>query len=283
MIKEVAIEVNRLSSRLRLLQKDLHDRSPQVRIQIYEDEIRRVLQENPELPADEFIQELSAHFPSISDLGVNLDVPQNKEMSAIELVNALKTKVAVIGEGEKESLKQDLLALGLDLIPADQISSTAEPESAPQPSSSMNANSPIVGSVDTINQQLWTVLRDISSYATHGSISSDKRCDMDAVKYLLEKGGKENEIQDELEKLKRLFGVLIHTVNNFSEAFYDEYMKSLEPDVISDSISSNGFFKSKEVKLWEHYCYLAQKTLSREAFKANVKTSMANTIINLKW
>ena len=264
-------DVNSLSLRLKVLQKDLADKSVHERKRIFQDEIHSAVKNIPPESYDTFMELLEKRFPSFKESPYNKTVevaaPAKTDFSTQELVSMLKKKL----EGEEQATIDRVLApLGV---------SSAKQEKVESNDKDSELAAALIDCLKTIDKQLWTVLQDFSNYANNRSLRHDHRCDFEVLHAFRNTDKISNaELNGQLSKFRRLVATLIFTLENFPEIFYDSYMKPLEPAMIEKSAGKGGIFKAKEASMWEKYTYLAQSLLERNAFKVNVKTSIANSV-----
>ena len=285
------------ANRLRLIQVDFADESPDVRAGYLADEVQRAIGKLPPDQRPAFLDELKARFPTW-DGQVGLGTPSQaaaptqSPMDARELRDPsfLATRLIELAptliEEQKRALATRLAEVGLVQSggggpewPAAPLK-TLRTKLAFADADNLDAArtlellSELVALANSLDQLVWSTWRQV---ATKSTLKRQNPLQRTMARFAAgdQDVARANVTQD-VEKLRQLTASLIAAIGQIGRQFMQRHLHKFQPDEIQalvQSEKSGGMFVSEEVKCWRKY-----KDLAHALNEATVESEIQNAI-----
>ncbi|MGH9099705.1 MAG: hypothetical protein ACRDV8_05675, partial [Acidimicrobiales bacterium] len=280
-----------LGNRLKYLQANLADETPENRQAYVEEELRRALQALPPSKRGPYLDSLSERFPTW-ELAT---VPGGTSAAAVqatpdETVKAFLQLVPQLSAEQRENLKQKLMALGL-VIPANvaidgealtdvQAKLALGPKDAIDPQRLGRLFALFAEFTFTADQLTWNVWR---SAAPKSAIRRDSsRGDLRLLTRKSLSGDAETStvlVQKQLEATRQLVAGLLAGLGPAGKNFARKYQQRYSPDAVREAVRAEGggggLFANAEARCWKKYADLAT-----EITDASIENDVQEAVVN---
>ena len=284
------------ANRLRLIQVDFADDSPEVRAGYLADEVQRAVGKLPPDQRPAFIDELKARFPTWDgQVGLGAPAqsaaPTQSAMDARELRDPsfLATRLIELAptliEEQKRALAARLAEVGL-------IQSGGGPDWPAAPLKALRTKlaltdadnldaartlellSELVALTNSLDQLVWSTWKQV---ATKSTLKRQNPLQRTMARFAAgdQDVARANVTQD-VEKLRQLTASLVAAIGQIGRQFMQRHLHKFQPDEIQALVQSEkagGMFVSEEVKCWRKY-----KELSRALDEATVESEIQSAI-----
>jgi hypothetical protein len=264
-----------LGNRLKYLQANLADETPENRQNFIEEELSRALQAIPSSRRGLYLDALAERFPSWELATVNVGSPVAiTERSPDEIVKAFLELAPQLSGEQRENIKQRLAALGFVVLSNKPLEGDALTDV--QAKLKMGADDPIdpqrLGKLFaaladvmlTLDQLSWNLWR---SAAPRSAIRRDTS--MGDLRLLMRRSlsgdaeASAAQVQKQLEATRQLIAGLLAGLGPAGKNFARRYQQRYSPDAIREAVraegGAGGLFANAEAKCWKKYTDLAQE------------------------
>lgn len=279
-----------LGNRLRYLQANLAEETPENRQTYLEDELRRALQTIPASKRGVHLEALAERFPTWDLATVSVSAKGAvAQQTPEEVVKAFVQLVPQLSAEQRESVKQQLVALGLVQISNKPIEGDALVDV--QAKLRMGPNDPIdpqrLGKLFatladvmlTIDQLTWNVWK---SAATKSAIRRDTS--MGDLRTLLRRALSGDPevgtplVQQQVEKTRQLVAGLLAGLGPAGRNFARRHLAKYAPDAIREAVKAEGggggIFANAEARCWKKYTDAAT-----ELTEASIENDVQEAIV----
>lgn len=266
------------TNRLRLLQIDLADETPESRGQYLSDEIERALAKVLPEHREMFLEQLKESFPtweggtstragdSVAETATRSSTDERELNDPSFLVSRLIELAPTLSERERQVLMDRLQAAGLAAI-----GTYDWPEYAVQPLvetgiskagevdagralETLEMLAKLVISLDQLIWNTWKALAPRSQMRRTGDLKQSMRKFLDG-----DPQTPRGQVDEDLERCRRLVASLVSALHNSGRQFSQQFCGKFAPAEIEAlaNMEGGGILVSKEVKCWRKYTELA--------------------------
>ncbi len=264
-----------IGNRLKYLQSNLADETPENRQNYLEDELRRALQAIPASKRGAHLDALAERFPSWELATVSVNTPSAiTQRTPDEIVKAFLELAPQLSGEQREDVKQRLAALGMIVSSNKPIEGDALADV--QAKLKLGAEDPIdpqrlgklfaalADTMLTLDQLAWNLWR---SAAPKSPIRRDtSQGDLRLLMRRSLSGDAEAsaaQVQKQLEATRQLIAGLLAGLGPAGKNFARRYQQRYTPDAIRDVVRAEGggggLFANAEAKCWKKYTELANE------------------------
>ncbi len=264
-----------IGNRLKYLQSNLADETPENRQNYLEDELRRALQAIPASKRGAHLDALAERFPSWELATVSVNTPSAiTQRTPDEIVKAFLELAPQLSGEQREDVKQRLAALGMIVSSNKPIEGDALADV--QAKLKLGAEDPIdpqrlgklfaalADTMLTLDQLAWNLWR---SAAPKSPIRRDtSQGDLRLLMRRSLSGDAEAsaaQVQKQLEATRQLIAGLLAGLGPAGKNFARRYQQRYTPDAIRDVVRAEGggggMFANAEAKCWKKYTELANE------------------------
>ena len=274
--------------RLRYLQANLADESPEARQSYLEEELRRALQPVPASRRAEYLDALAARFPTWDMATVAVDPgatisPQTPD----EMVAAFLKLAPTLSGPQREEIKAKLAELGLIVISNKPLEGDAlvdvQAKLKMAPDDPIDSNrlgklfAIMADAVATIDQLAWNVWKSAApkSAIRRDSALGDLRLQM---RRSLSGDAEYSaaQIQQQVERTRQIVAGLLAGLGSSGRNYARRYAQRYSPDAIRDAVKlegGSGIFANLEAKCWKKYTELAGE-ITETSIEADVQEAV---------
>lgn len=262
-----------LGNRLKYLQANLADETPENRQTFLEDELRRALQAVPSSKRGLYLDALAERFPAWELATVAVSTPSAvTQRTPDEIVKAFLELAPQLSGEQREDLKQKLAAQGLIVSTNKPIEGEAltdvqaklklGPDDPIDPQRLGKLFATLADVTLTLDQLAWNVWR---SAAPKSAIRRDtSQGDLRMMLRRSLAGDAElsaAQVQKQLEATRQLIAGLLAGLGPAGKNFARRYQQRYSPDAIREAVKAEGggggLFGNVEAKCWKKYTDLA--------------------------
>jgi hypothetical protein len=293
---DISRQAAQLANRLRAIQVDLSEQTPQTRQEYISDEIKRVLAEIPPTQRPEFLSTLAEHFPSWDENvvakqrvagGGQTETIVGSKTDAMELqdpaflVQRLCDLAPKLPQAQKEALIARLVDAGLAPVsgpawPAEPLSKLAgrlQLDDGLQPHAGhtlelLQMLSELAMSIEQIAWNMWKAIVPNSNLRRGTPLqrimSRFLADDPDVPR---------GQVSQELERLRKVNAALLSSVGQTGRQFAHKYASKLAPAEIESAVRTapKKMFAAIEVACWKKYVELAAENLDEAAIDHEIR------------
>lgn len=261
-----------LGNRLKYLQANLAEETPENRQAYLEDELRRALQTVPASKRGAYLDALAERFPTWELATVAVTTPSAvTKLTPDEVVKSFLQLVPSMSAEQRENVKQQLAELGMVVSSNKPIEGEALADV--QAKLKLGANDPIdpqrMGKLFaalaevtfTIDQLAWNVWRNAAPKSTIRRDNSQG--DLRLLMRRSLSGDAEAsaaQVQLQLEATRKLVAGLLAGLGPAGKNFARRYQQRYSPDAIRESMKAEGgggLFGNAEARYWKKYTEVA--------------------------
>ncbi len=262
-----------LGNRLKYLQANLAEETPENRQAYIEEELRRALQVVPASKRGEYLDALSERFPTWELATVAVNTPSAvTQQTPDEVVKSFLQLVPQLSAEQREAVKQKLVALGMvvstnlplegEALTEVQAKLKLDPKDEIDPQRLGKLFALFADVTFTLDQLTWNVWR---SAAPKSSIRRDtSQGDLRSLTRRSLAGDAEAsaaQVQKQLEGTRQLIAGLLAGLGPAGKNFARRYQQRYSPDAIREALrtegAGGGLFANAEARCWKKYTDLA--------------------------
>ncbi len=290
-LAEPASWASSLGNRLKYLQANLAEETPENRQAYIEEELRRALQAVPASKRGLYLDALADRFPTWELATVSVNTPAAiTQQTPDELVKSFLQLVPQLSAEQRENVKQKLAALGMiistnmplegDALTDVQAKLKLGPKDPIDPQRLGKLFAVFADVTLTLDQLTWNVWR---SAAPKSAIRRDtSQGDLRMLTRRSLSGDAEAsaaQVQKQLEGTRQLIAGLLAGLGPAGKNFARRYQQRYSPDAIREAVraegGSGGLFANAEARYWKKYTDLAAEitaaTIENDVQEAVVK------------
>jgi len=279
-----------LGNRLKYLQANLAEETPENRQNYLEEELRRALQNIPASKRGLYLDALAQRFPTW-DLGsVVVTSPSAvTQQSPDDIINSFLQLVPELSGERRDTVKQRLAGLGIllttnkpidgDALSEVQLKLKLAPEDAIDPQRLGKLFAALADVMITMDQLAWNVWRSaapksaIRRDSSHGDLRLMLRRALSGDVEL-----STGQVQKQLEATRQLVAGLLAGLGpagkNFARRFHEHYAPDAIREVVRTEGGGSGLFANMEAKCWKKYTELAS-----ELTDATIENDIQNAVV----
>lgn len=271
-LPEPAIWALEFGQRLRYVQANLADETPEIRQSHLEEELKRALQPVPASRRGVYLDALAARFPTWDVATVSVDqgagvTPQTPD----EIVAAFLQLAPQLSGEQRESIKAKLAGLGLVVISNKPLEGDAlvdvqaklkmAPEEPIDPNRLGKLFAILADTMATLDQLAWNVWKSAAPKSVIRRDASQGDLRMQLRRSLT--GDAENaaaQIQQQVERTRQIVAGLLAGLGSSGRNYARRYVQRYSPDAIREAVKiegGGGMFANTEARCWKKYTELA--------------------------
>jgi hypothetical protein len=275
--------------RLRYLQANLSDETPENRQSYLEDELKRALQPVPSSRRSAYLDALAQRFPTWDMATVTVDPSANvTAQTPDEIVSAFLQLAPTLSGEQRESIKSKLAAIGLIVISNKPLEGEAlvdlQAKLKMAPDEPIDSNrlgklfAVLADTVATLDQLAWNIWKNA---APKSSIRRD--ASLGDLRLQLRRsltGDAENsaaQVQQQVERTRQIVAGLLAGLGSAGRNFARRHLQRYAPDAIREAVKlegAGGMFANVETKCWKKYTELATE-ITEASIESDVQEAVA--------
>ena len=277
-----------IGNRMKYLQANLAEETPEVRQEYLEEDLRRALQDVPNSKRGSYLDALNERFPTWELATVTVNTPSAvTRQTPDEIVKAFLQLVPQLSAEQRESIKRQLEPLGMVVATTNPLEGDAltdvqtrfklGPKDQIDPQRLGKLFAVFADLMLTLDQLAWNVWR---SAAPKSSIRRDaSQGDLRTLARRSLLGDAEAsaaQVQKQLEGTRQLIAGLLAGLGPSGKGFAKRFQQRYSPDAIREAVKteSGGLFTNPEARCWKRY-----NDLAAEITEASIQSDVQSAVV----
>ena len=275
--------------RLRFLQANLADETPESRQSYLEDELKRALQPVPSSRRAAYLDALAQRFPTWDMATVSVDAAAKvTPQTADEIIAAFLELAPTLSAEQREAIKAKLAAHGLIVISNQPLEGDAlvdlQAKLKMAPDDPIDANrlgklfAVLADTLATIDQLAWNVWKSAAPKSPIRRDSSFGDLRLQLRRSL--SGDAEHsaaQVQQQVERMRQIVAGLLAGLGSAGRNYARRHLQRYSPDAIREAVKlegGGGMFANAEAKCWKKYTEVAAE-ITEASIESDVQDAVA--------